>query len=111
MLTKTQADAIERLQNQICRLCYGWTRSYRTILQAHNLQTLAERREKAIRRFVSKTLNNNPRFSDRWFFRRLEVEINIRNRRPFVEKKARTDRFKKSPLVYMQKIANDLTTA
>ena len=110
MLTKTQAEAIERLQKQVCRLCYGWAQSYRTILQANNLQTLAERREKAIRRFVSKTLHANPRFSNRWFTRRPEVETSIRNRRPYVKKKARTDRYKKSPLLYMQKIANDLST-
>ena len=52
MITKTQAEAIERLQKQVCRLCYGWEYSYRRVLQAHNLHTLAERREKAIRRLV-----------------------------------------------------------
>ena len=110
MMTKTQAEALERLQKQVCRLCYGWEHSYRRTLQAHNLQTLAERREKAIRRFVSKTIHGNPRFADKWFIRRPVVDTDLRNRRPFIEKKARADRFKKSPLIYMQKIANDLMT-
>ena len=110
MLTKTQAESIEILQKQVCRLCYGWEYSYRRVLQAHNIQTLHERREMAIKRFVAKTIRGNPRFANRWFIRRQEVDAELRNRRPYVEKRARTDRFKKSPLVYMQKIANDLET-
>ena len=107
MLTATQSNSIERLQKQVFRLCFGTRRSYGELLHSLNLDTLAARRDKAIKKFVTKALAN-PRFSGRWFVRREEVGTEIRRRRPYVENRARTERYKKSPLVYMQKIANDL---
>ena len=108
MLTVTQSLALERMQKQVFRLCFGTALSYDALREEHNLETLAARRENAVRRFVAKTLVN-PRFADRWFIRREEVDANLRRRRPYIEKRARTERYQKSPLVYMQKIANDMS--
>ena len=53
---------------------------------------------------------NSPRFAPRWFRRRPEIKTNIRNRRPIVENKAKAERYKKSPLVNLQRTANNLMT-
>ena len=109
MLTRTQSDALERLQKQVFRLCFGMDSSYGTLLGAHNLKTLHQRREEAIVRFVSKAMANR-RFSEKWFLRRPDVGTEIRRRRPFIEKRARTERYLNSPLIHFQQIANDLST-
>ena len=109
MLTRTQDEEIERLQKQVVRLCYGHDESYAEACRIHQLERLGTRRETRIRRFTSKAMNN-PRFASRWFRRRPEIETDIRNRRPIIENKAKTERYKKSPLVNLQRNANDLLT-
>ena len=109
MLTKCQTVELERLQKQVVRLCFGYEMPYHVACTTFNIDSLESRREKRIRRFTSKAMNN-PRFADRWFVRREEIGTALRNRRPFIEKKPRTERYKKSPLLYLQKIANDLAT-
>ena len=108
MLTASQAERLEKLQKLVCRLCFGIP-SYTNTLQIHGISTLKERRVRAVTKFVAKTLSStNTRFSGRWFLRRPEVMTNIRRRDPYIQKRARTERFMKSPLVFMQKIANQL---
>ena len=109
MLNKGQAAELERLQKQAVKLCFGWNSPYEEICVMNNIDSLAQRRERRIRRFVSKAMMNR-KFASRWFVRRPEIENDLRNRRPFVENKAKTERYKNRPLVYMQKIANDLCT-
>ena len=108
MLTKTQSEAVERFQKQVLRLYFGVDSSYARLLEQHRLSTLKERRERAVKKFVSEAMRND-RFS-RWLIRRQEVEPDIRRRRPFVEKRARTERYRNSPLLHFQRIANDLVT-
>ena len=108
MLTAAQCGALERMQKQAIRLCYGHFTSYADVLGRHNLESLKDRRIRAIHKFVKKTMNTNPRFSERWFIRRQDVEVDIRRRRPFVEKRARTERYLRSPLLHLQKVANDI---
>lgn len=83
---------------------------YEETCQSYGILTLKMRRENALKRFVGKALNN-PRFRNAWFKPRPEVENDIRNRRPFIENRARTTRYLNSPLVTMQRLANDITTA
>ena len=107
MLTTGQTELLERMQKQVIRLCFGHFDSYEEVRELHSLESLRERRVKAVRRFVAKAMNN-PRFAERWFVRRQDVDVDIRRRRPYVEKRARTERYLKSPLLHMQKIANDI---
>ena len=109
MLTKTQTVDIERLQKQAVKLCFGFEASYSRILDNWDIETLEDRRLKAVKRFVSKAIRN-PRFAPRWFKRRQEDQHGIRRRRPFEERKANTNRFYNSPLMFMTRIANDLET-
>ena len=109
MINRGQALDLERMQKSVARLCFGFHISYDQARTDHGFETLEERRSKAARRFTAKALSN-PRFGPKWFKRRPEVETDIRNRRPFVEKKARTQRYYNSPLLHMQRLANDLST-
>ena len=109
MLTKGQSEALERLQKLSLRLCYGGHRHYRDVLEEEGIDSLEAWREKCVRKFAQKALNN-PRFSQDWFVRRPEVATDIRRRKPFVEKRARTNRYQKSPLIHLQKIANEIYT-
>ena len=109
MLTQTQSEAVERFQKQVLRLCFGVDTSYAGLLQQHQLSTLRDRRERAVKKFVAKAMRND-RFAPRWFVPRQEVETEIRRRRPFIEKRARTERYRNSPLLYFQRVANDLVT-
>ena len=112
MLNKGQVAEIERMQKQVVRLCFGFTCPYAEAIRIHDLRTLEARRVTAIQRFVSKTINGpSNRFSDKWFRPRPTVDTNIRRRRPYVERKARTERYRTSPLLYFQRVANDLATS
>ena len=106
----TRAHELEKLQKRAIRVCYGNFSSYIDILQARGLESLESRRLAAIQRFVGKTLDNNPRFRDKWFRRRQEVRVDLRNRRPIIENHARTTRYLNSPLLFLQRTANDLLT-
>ena len=109
MLTRGQSKDLERLQKHVVRLCFGTDGSYSETCEAHGVLTLEARRITRLRRFVAKAMTN-PWFASKWFRRRQEIGTEIRNRRPFIENRARTERYMKSPLVQMQRIANDLIT-
>ena len=107
MLTINQRDCIERLQKVVTKLCFGYDDSYAKILTDHGIETLEERRIGAVKKFVAKALAND-RFRTKWFIPRPAVETNLRTRKPFIENRARTSRYMKSPLVAMQKVANQI---
>lgn len=109
MLTNGQRTELERLQKQVVRLCFGYNVHYAEACEMHELETLETRRNKRMRKFVTKALRND-RFASRWFQRRPEIDPELRNRRPFIEKKARTERYRRSPLLHIQRVANDLMT-
>lgn len=109
MLTVYQSDQIEMLQKRVIKLCFGPNASYTVTCQQYGIQTLKERRKIALEKFVRKSISNR-RFAEKWFKPRPADENNLRNRRPYVEDKARTTRFQRSPLLTMQKLANDIAT-
>ena len=108
MLTVSQSHEIERLQKQAAKLCFGWDKSYQVICAEQNIVTLEERRVNYIDNFIKKTIDN-PRFRDSWYPLREEAVQSVRNRRPFVETRARTERYYRSPLAFLRRRANDMT--
>ena len=106
-LTRTQCHAIERLQQQVLKLCFGFQLSYSRARELFGIDTLEERRERAVRKFVQKAICN-PRFASRWFRPRDDAHHDLRHRRRYHETKAKTQRYFKSPLLYMQRVANTL---
>ena len=109
MLTKYQSDQIELMQKRVLRLCFGSNTHYNDSCSTFAISKLKARRTEAVRKFVAKNMVNQ-RFSEKWFKPRPADENNLRNRRPYIEDKARTRRFQKSPLLTMQRIANDIAT-
>ena len=110
MLTKAQADELEGMQRRVIRLCFGFATSADNIARDLGIGSLKARRENAVLKFTRKAMATE-RFARKWFIEREEVETSIRKRRPFIEKRARTERFLKSPLIHLQKTANDIMTA
>ena len=111
MLTAGQSDTLERMQKLAIRLCHGFGIPTGVHRANHNIATLRERRIKACQRFVRKTIDSNPRFAEKWFRPRDRIDTELRTRRPYIENKAKTDRYRSSPLVALQRIANDMMTA
>ena len=109
MLTQTQSQTIEKLQKKVLRLCYGNFLCYETMLSEHSILSMEERRIKTIRKFTQNIMKNE-RFSEKWLVPRMDPDMNIRNRRPYVENHARTSRYQNSPLLYIQRTANDIVT-
>ena len=107
LLTRAQNNEIERLQKQATKLCFGWNKSYSVAEQ--NIDTLEERRLNYTDNFIKKTVNS-PRFKDSWYPLREDINQDIRNRRPFLETKSRTQRHYMSPLSFLRRRANDLAT-
>ena len=109
MMTATQSEELERLQKLAFRVCFGFHLSYRAALEMWNLSTLANRRNQMLEKFVAKAMSNR-KFADRWFVTRPDVNQELRNRRPYEEKKVRTARYYRSPLLTCQRIANNIAT-
>ena len=109
MLTQGQSEELERLQKQVTKLCFGHDKSYKTICAEQNIKTLSERRVDYIDNFVFKTVNN-PRYRDTWYPLRQDPVQGLRNRKPFKETVARTNRYFNSPLSYLRRRANFLAS-
>ena len=107
MITRQQAAGLESLQALVLRLCFGAHLSYAAARAAFNIQTLEARREEAVRKFVNKSLQNE-RFRRKWFIPREAVGQDLRRRIPYVERRAHTKRYYRSPLLYMQRVANQI---
>lgn len=97
------SDALERQQTLALRNIFGVEKSAQRLRKEANLETLYSRREKAVIKFALKTAEN-PRFRE-WFPKR--SARTVRSHRPFLEKTARTDRYRNAPLNYMKRALND----
>jgi hypothetical protein len=104
MLTAELVAALERVQYQALRCIYGFTEvSYRVLLERSGLSRLEDRRLSAIDKFTARCLGGQ--FSG-WFPKRTGMRA-TRNPRPYVEKYARCDRLRNSPLYFMRRRLND----
>ena len=108
LLTATQTLAIERLQKQVVKLCFGWDNSYTETCALNGITSLEQRRKDGVDRFVLKTVNSK-RFAPEWYPLR-QAGPEVRDRRIYYETAARTSRYYNSPLSYMRRRANDLLT-
>ena len=103
MITKEMSHDLEMQQSRALKNIYGNTYSYSRLLELAGLETLQQRREAACIKFAEKTAAN-PRFS-LWFPRRT-TRARSRTQEEFVERRARTERRKKSPLFYFRRMLN-----
>ena len=103
MLTAEMRDQIESVQKRASKMIFGWHTHYDEIINSGKMQTLDRRREDLTRRFAEKT-SKNARFGH--WFREKDNNVNLRVKKRFVEDYARTERMKKSPVLYMQRLLN-----
>ena len=108
MLTREQSRELEQLQKKLVKLCFGINSGYAAIREEKNIMTLEHRRVRAAEKFVAKTIEDK-RFGPKWYKKRQEAPMQMRRRNIYVEERARTERFRKSPLLYFQRVANTLT--
>ena len=107
MLSVTQRAEIEKMQKLVVKLCYGYGGNYEDVCSERSIRLLEHRRELAVEKFVIKSLDNK-RFAEKWFIPRDYINTSLRNRNKFHVTHAVTERYKKSPLIYMQNVANRL---
>ena len=107
MLNQEMRDNIESIQKRASKLIFGWNTSYDEIIQAGKMVTLDRRREELTKKFAIKA-SKSARFSG-WFEEKSYLGLNIREkcRKKYIEKFARTDRLKKSPIYYMTRLLNN----
>jgi hypothetical protein len=104
MLTGEQSDSLERLQYQALKCIYGYGESYRALREKTGLETLQERRLKAVDRFTAKCLAGS---YAHWFPLNQGVR-ETRGKKKYIEYFVRCDRLRNTLLFYMRRRLNDL---
>ena len=103
MLTKFDSNRLEAVQKKALRCIFGYGLEYDELLSLSGLETLEERRRRALLKFAQKA-SKNPQFSD-WFPLN-QNRGSLRNPREFEEKYAKSDRLYNSPLYTMRRYLN-----
>ena len=110
-LTRKQSNAIEAVQRKVLFILNGYLDiklSYSESCILHCAESLESRRLDICTTFIKRSLKN-PRFSH--LFKKAIHVHNVRDStRKFQENTARTERFHSSPLVYLRRLANQITS-
>ena len=107
LLTKRDAEDLERLHRNAVRICYGFDPPIELTFASNGIETLETRRIRRWDNFIKKAASN-PRFHRRWFPARPEAPQNLRRRRGIVETMAASQRKFDSPLAFMRRRANEI---
>ena len=86
-------------------MIFGWNSNYDELVNSVKIETLDSRRDSLVLKFAKKAAAST-RFC-RWFEKRDYGDLNLRKEMKYVEKKARKERLKKSPLFYMRRALNN----
>ena len=101
---------LERVQEQAMKIIYGRGLDYGGMVEDGGLETLEERRKRAIVKFAVKA-SQSERFGNKWFPRsNTEREARQTTRREYVERNCRTERGRNNPIQYMIRILNEQIT-
>ena len=84
MLTKEQAQALEKLQSSALKVIYGLKYSYGELLERSGVEMFCDRRQCLINRFVLKTVKNEA-LTDLWFPTKEFVHHDLRREKIFEE--------------------------
>ena len=105
MLTKSQSNRLEQVQKRCLRIMFGYLKTYQDLLSESGLETLKHRREKALTRFLDKTLKN-PNYAPLFPFNK-SLRPGLRGTKNYLESFARTQRLYNSPLFTMKSLLNN----
>ena len=105
-ITEQNSTDLERVQKNAFRIILGERyRSYENALNILNLDTLKVRREKLCLRFALKT-SKHPKMNKMFPKEEKEHKMTTRNPEKFKVYHAKTERMKRSPIIFMQKMLN-----
>jgi hypothetical protein len=103
LLTQAQSESLERLQSQCLKIIYGFDRSYASLLQTTQLETLKDRRRGASLKFARKCLGSQ---YSHWFPLN-DPARRTRNTKTYKEEYARCNRLRNTPIFYMRRLLNE----
>ena len=106
-LSISQVNELERLQMLMLGTIFGFNHSYEESLKLARLPTLAQRREVAFLKFISRVLKNDD-FREKWLPLATTTEYNLRRENKYEEKTAHCNRLQATPVYRMRKILNTL---
>ena len=107
MLTKSQANELERMQRRALKIIYGHKTSYADALSKAGLKPLEERRIATLEKFTRKAAAN-PRLEG-WFPKHHVPQYGLRTIPTYEEEHATTDRLYRSPIFTMRRLLNELS--
>ena len=107
MITKEQTHDIEMLQSSALKIIYGQALSYAKLIEKSGVDTLEERRQKLIDKFIVKAAEN-PKFQEEWFPQKNFIHHDLRNERIYEEKYARTERLYRCPIYTYRRRLNEI---
>ena len=105
LLSEKQSQDIESIQRRAMKTIFGYNVSYRQVVESGHIETLKDRREALFQKFALKN-ENNPRFKDRWFPRRIQEAHDTRRPEKYLIEKTRTERLRTSALPSMRRFLN-----
>ena len=106
LLTAEQSMSIEHLQFRAMKVIYGEQVSYRTVVESGRIELLHDRREK-LRRNLALRASKSERFAD-WFPLNIETTHDTRRREKYFVPTLRTERARRSPIIQMRVLLNEL---
>ena len=106
MLTASMSAAVERVQRLALKTIFGFEKHYCDVLAESQLESLEERRIRALGNFTHRTVKD-PKYSARWFPQRTKVNMDLRVKADFQEEFAKTERCYRSPIYAMRRILNN----
>ena len=106
-ITEQNATDLERVQKNAFRIILGDKyKSYENARKLLNLDSLKVRREKLCLRFALKT-SKHPKMKKMFPKQEKEHIMKTRNPEKFIVHHAKTERMKKSPIIFMQNMLNE----
>ena len=108
MITAGLSEQLEKIQRQALRIIYGWDVVIEDLMMVKGIQTLQERREKAVLNFALKN-EEREKYGKKWFRKNEEQEREVRpgTRRKYITPQCRTERYMKNPITYMTRMLNE----
>ena len=101
------SDKLESVQKQAIKIIYGWGVDYGKLLEDGLLEALEKRRKDACLRFARKAVISEI-FGSRWFPPNpASRDARESTRRPFLERRAKTERMRSNPLQHMIRLLNE----
>ena len=91
MIPDVLSNKLEKIQKQALSIIYGWNTDIETLMEGKGIETLWERREKAVLSFALKN-EERGRYGKRWFNLNEETDRSVRSttRRKYKMPKYRT---------------------